>query len=56
MLAITIATRPSLFIGLAWAAAISILVLLVNRKTLRVLETYPELARLPFLRRLLQTG
>ena len=56
MLAITIVTSPTLFIGLLWAAAISILVLLVNRSTLRVLETYPELARLPFLRRLLQTG
>lgn len=56
MLAIVAVTDPPLIVGLLWAAAISIIVLLVNRSTLRVLETYPELARLPFLRRLLETS
>ncbi len=45
--------RPHVVVGLALAALASLVVVLANRRLLRVVETFPEIARLPFMRRLL---
>jgi len=42
--------RPPLPVGLAVAAAVSLVVLRVSREQLRMAETFPELMRLPFAR------
>lgn len=42
--------RPPLLVGLAMAAGLSLIVLLVSREQLRMAETFPELMRLPFAR------
>jgi O-antigen/teichoic acid export membrane protein len=52
MLGFVALATPSLIVGLLVAAVISLVVLLGNRSTLRVAETYPELARLPLVGRL----
>ncbi len=44
------AFRPPLVVGLALAAAASLIVLLVSRDQLRLGQTFPELMRLPFAR------
>jgi O-antigen/teichoic acid export membrane protein len=41
----------SLWVGLLFAGAASCVVLLVSRSTLRAGETFPELARIPLIRR-----
>lgn len=45
--------RPNVIVGLALAALASLVVVLANRRLLRVEETFPEVLRLPFMRRLL---
>ena len=45
--------HPPLPVGLAVTAAVSMLVLRLNRRTLRLAGTFPELTRLPGLRRLM---
>ena len=52
MLGFVALATPPLIVGLIVAAVISLVVLLGNRSTLRVAETYPELARLPLVGRL----
>ena len=47
---------PNVVVGLALAALASLVVLLSNRRLLRVEETFPEVLRLPFMRRLLGPG
>ena len=42
--------RPPLPVGLAVAAVLSLVVLLVSREQLRMAQTFPELMRLPFAR------
>jgi O-antigen/teichoic acid export membrane protein len=49
---ITLAAGPPLAVQVALAAMASVAVIAVNRSQLRVADTFPELARVPFLRRL----
>jgi O-antigen/teichoic acid export membrane protein len=49
---ITLATGPPLAVQIALAAMASVAVTVVNRSQLRVADTFPEIARVPFLRRL----
>jgi O-antigen/teichoic acid export membrane protein len=48
--------HPPLPVGLAVAAALSLVVLLVSREQLRMAQTFPELMRLPFARLLVGDG
>jgi O-antigen/teichoic acid export membrane protein len=50
--AIQAAVDPPLTVGLVLAALASALVLAVSRRQLRIAETFPELTRIPFARRL----
>ncbi|GJM43523.1 MAG: polysaccharide biosynthesis related protein [Gemmatimonadota bacterium] len=45
--------RPSVWVAGGAAAVVSVLVLAVNRRALNVLDTFPELGRLPWLGRML---
>ncbi|MBW3665422.1 MAG: oligosaccharide flippase family protein [Actinobacteria bacterium] len=47
--------RPPAIVSFALAAAVSVGMVLVNRRSLRVVETFPELGRLPVIGRLLAT-
>jgi O-antigen/teichoic acid export membrane protein len=47
------AAHPPLVVGVAVAAAVSLLVLRLNRRALRLAGTFPELTRVPGLRRLI---
>jgi hypothetical protein len=44
--------RPSLVAGLVVTAAVSLLVLGLNRHSLQIVETYPELGRFRLMRRI----
>ena len=50
LVAVNWVLEPPLVLGLLLVAAGSLVVFLVNRDRLRVLQTFPELARLPFAR------
>ncbi len=50
LLAVNTIVAPPTLVQLALAAAVSLVVLLVNRGSLRMGETFPELRRLPFSR------
>jgi hypothetical protein len=44
--------HPPLLVGFVVAGIVSLVVLGSNRRSLRVVETYPELARVPLMRRI----
>lgn len=52
LLAIQQLTASHLYVGLALAALVSAAVVLINRKSLAVEQTFPELLRFPLMRRL----
>ncbi|HEU4673215.1 MAG TPA: flippase [Candidatus Limnocylindrales bacterium] len=52
LLAIELVVHPGLFVGLVLAGIVSAVVLLLNRHALLVADTFPEIARLPLVRRL----
>jgi O-antigen/teichoic acid export membrane protein len=54
LLLVQVIVEPPLWAGLGMVAASSTLVLVVGRSHLRLAETFPELARLPILRRLVR--
>lgn len=53
LLLVQIFLEPPLYLSLGLAAAVSLLLIYVNRGVLDVAHTFPELLRLPFARRLL---
>ncbi|MEX1171241.1 MAG: oligosaccharide flippase family protein [Chloroflexota bacterium] len=50
---VQVVVRPHVLVGLCLAAVASLVVLLTNRHLLRVGETFPEVLRLPLMRRIL---
>jgi O-antigen/teichoic acid export membrane protein len=52
LLAIQQVTSSHLYVGLALTALVSLAVVLINRKSLAVEQTFPELLRFPLMRRL----
>jgi O-antigen/teichoic acid export membrane protein len=53
LLAVELLLRPSLMVGLPVAAAVSLLLLWLARDSLAIADTFPEIARIPVLGRLL---
>lgn len=54
LLLVNVLLEPPLIVGLALVVVASIIVLAVGRSHLRLRETFPELARIPILRRLVR--